>query len=53
VVIRKQFRWNEGCGKVGECTSYMNLTMNRLVRQGYEFTGMTDDIVIMKRPVAR
>jgi hypothetical protein len=49
VVIRKQFRWNEGCGKVGECTSYMN----RLVRQGYEFTGMTDDIVIMKRPVAR
>jgi len=29
----------------------MNLAMNGLVKDGYEFAGMTDDIVIMKRPI--
>jgi hypothetical protein len=32
---------------------YMNLTMNGLAKEGYEFAGMTNDEIVMKRQVAR
>jgi hypothetical protein len=32
---------------------YMNLVMNALAKEGYEFAGMSSDEIVMKRPVAR
>jgi hypothetical protein len=32
---------------------YMNLAMNGLTKEGYEFAGMTPDEIVMKRPVAK
>jgi len=29
---------------------YMNLAMNGLTKEGYEFAGMTSDEIVMKRP---
>ena len=38
---------------VDERAFYLNVAMNGLVKEGYEFAGMTDDIVIMKRQLGR
>lgn len=32
---------------------YMNIAMNGLVKEGYEFAGMTDDQIIMRRHLAQ
>ena len=32
---------------------YMNVAMNALAKEGYDFAGMTSDQVVMKRPMAR
>ena len=32
---------------------YMNIAMNAVAREGYEFAGMTSDEVVMKRAAAR
>ncbi|GDY22795.1 hypothetical protein LBMAG56_41420 [Verrucomicrobiota bacterium] len=32
---------------------YMNTAMNGLVKEGWEFAGMTPDDIIMRRPVGR
>ena len=32
---------------------YMNLAMNGLTKEGYEFAGMTSDEIVMKRNVAK
>jgi len=32
---------------------YMNLTMNGLTKEGYEFAGMSSDEIVMKRAVGR
>lgn len=32
---------------------YMNLVMNGLTKEGYEFAGMSNDEIVMKRPVSR
>jgi len=32
---------------------YMNLMMNGLTKEGYEFAGMTSDEIVMKRGVAK
>jgi hypothetical protein len=50
-IIGEQLRRVERPDKVDERALYMNLAMNGLVKEGYEFAGMTDDMVIMKRPV--
>ncbi|MSU62296.1 MAG: hypothetical protein EXS31_07855 [Pedosphaera sp.] len=34
-------------------TFYMNVAMNAAAKEGYEFAGMTNDEIVMKRPVAR
>ena len=32
---------------------YMNVVVNALAKEGYEFAGMTPDEILMKRPVSR
>ncbi len=32
---------------------YMNVAMNALAKEGYDFAGMTSDQIVMKRPMAR
>ncbi|HXJ58411.1 MAG TPA: hypothetical protein VNU68_17280 [Verrucomicrobiae bacterium] len=32
---------------------YMNVVMNGLTKDGYEFAGMTNDEIVMKRAIAR
>jgi hypothetical protein len=51
-IIGEQLRSIERPDRVDERAFYLNLAMNGLVKEGYEFAGMTDDLVIMKRPVA-
>ncbi len=34
---------------VDERAFYLNVVMNGLVKEGYEFAGMTDDIIVMRR----
>jgi hypothetical protein len=36
-----------------ERTFYMNVAMNAVAKEGYEFAGMTSDEIVMKRSVAR
>ena len=52
-VIGEQLKRVERPDRVDERAFYMNLAMNGLVKEGYQYAGMTDDMVIMKRPVAR
>jgi hypothetical protein len=37
--------------RADERAFYMNLVMNGLTKEGYEFAGMTDDEIVMKRAV--
>lgn len=37
--------------KADDRSFYMNVAMNGLTKEGYEFAGMTDDEIIMKRVV--
>jgi len=32
---------------------YMNIVMNALAKEGYEFSGMDNDEIVMRRPVTR
>ena len=32
---------------------YMNIAMNAVAKEGYEFAGMTNDEIVMRRPRAR
>src|SRR5438876_2796711 len=32
---------------------YMNIAMNAVGKEGYDFAGMTSDEIVMKRPVSR
>jgi hypothetical protein len=32
---------------------YLNLAMNGLTKEGYEFAGISNDDIVMKRPIAR
>lgn len=52
-IIGEQLRRVERPDKVDERAFYLNLAMNGLVKEGFEFAGMTDDIVIMKRHASR
>lgn len=36
-----------------ERSFYMNTAMNGLVKDGWEFAGMTSDEIVMRRPLAR
>ncbi len=38
---------------IDERTYYMNIAMNAVAREGYDFAGITQDQIVMKRPVAR
>jgi hypothetical protein len=38
---------------VDERAYYMNIAMNSLAREGYEFAGMTSDEIVMKRPIQK
>ena len=40
-------------GRTDDRAFYMNLVMNGLTKEGYEFAGMSSDEIVMKRPVAR
>ena len=39
--------------RAGDRSFYMNVAMNAVAKEGYEFAGMTTDEIVMKRPVAR
>jgi hypothetical protein len=39
--------------RVDDRTLYMNLAMNAVAKEGFEFAGMTSDEIVMRRPVAR
>ena len=39
--------------RTDERAFYMNLAMNGLTKEGYEFGGMSGDEIVMKRSVAR
>jgi len=39
--------------RVDERSFYMNVAMNGLAKEGYEFAGMTNDEIVMKRAVAK
>src|ERR1043166_532691 len=39
--------------RLDERTFYMNIAMNAVAKEGYEFAGMTPDEIVMRRPVAR
>jgi hypothetical protein len=39
--------------RVDDRSFYMNLVMNALAKDGYEFAGMTQDEIVMRRPVAQ
>jgi hypothetical protein len=39
--------------RADERTFYMNVVVNALAKEGYEFAGMTSDEILMKRPVSR
>src|SRR5262249_9919 len=39
--------------RADERSFYMNLAMNGLTKEGYEFAGMTSDEVVMRRSVGR
>jgi hypothetical protein len=38
---------------IDERSYYMNIAMNAVAREGFEFAGMTNDEIVMKRPLAR
>lgn len=39
--------------RVDERAFYMNIAMNAVAHEGYEFAGMTPDEIVMKRALAR
>ncbi len=39
--------------RVDERALLMNIAMNAIAREGYEFAGMADDVVVMKRAVGK
>ena len=40
-------------GRADERAFFMNLVMNGLIKDGFEFAGMTSDEIVMKRTVAK
>jgi hypothetical protein len=47
--LRKMLRVD----RADERSFYLNVAMNGLAREGYEFAGMTSDEIVMKRPAGR
>ncbi|PWU13105.1 MAG: hypothetical protein C5B50_20090 [Verrucomicrobia bacterium] len=39
--------------RTDERSFYMNVAMNALAHEGFEFAGMTSDEIIMRRPISR
>ena len=39
--------------RVDDLAFYMSIAMNAMAKEGYDFAGMTNDEIVMKRPVAR
>jgi hypothetical protein len=39
--------------RVDDRSFYMNIVMNALAKEGYEFAGMTNDEIVMKRAVSK
>jgi hypothetical protein len=52
-VIGAELRKMPKPGRTDDRAFYMNLAMNGLTKEGYEFAGMSSDEIVMKRPVAR
>jgi len=48
--VAVEFRKTVKPEKADERSFYMNLIMNGLTKEGYEFAGMTSDEIVMKRP---
>jgi len=38
---------------IDERTYYLNVAMNAVAKEGYDFAGMTQDQIVMRRPLAR
>lgn len=51
--VSLEFRKVKKPGRADERVFYMNLMMNGLTKEGYEFAAMTSDEIVMKRTVAR
>jgi hypothetical protein len=39
--------------RVDDRSFYMNIVMNALAKEGYEFAGMTNDEIVMKRAISK
>jgi len=39
--------------RVDDKSFYMNIVVNALAKEGYEFAGMSNDDIVMKRPISR
>lgn len=51
--VSLEFRKAKKPGRANERAFYMNLVMNGLTKEGYEFAGMTNDEIVMKRIVTK
>lgn len=52
-IIGVELRKAQKPDRADERAFYMNLAMNGLTKEGYEFAGMTSDEIVMKRQVTR
>jgi hypothetical protein len=51
--VSLEFRKVKKPGRADERAFYMNLVMNGLTKEGYEFADMTNDEIVMKRVVTK
>ena len=51
--LRAELRKAKKPDGTDERAFYMNLVMNGLAKEGYEFAGMTNDEIVMKRTVTK
>ncbi len=51
--LREQFAGIRRPPKSGERAYYLTLAMNALAAKGYSFSGRTDDVIVMRRTVAK
>jgi hypothetical protein len=50
--LSAQFKSIKKPERADERSFYMNVVMNALAKEGYEFVGMTTDEIVMKKPVS-
>ena len=51
--VSLEFRKAKKPGRADERAFYMNLVMNGLTKEGFEFAALTSDEIVMKRTVTK